>query len=120
MFIDARKMGRMIDRTQRVFTDDDIGRVACAVKDWREHDEATSRYEDIAGFCYSAKTSEIEKYGFGLSPGRYVGAAEQIKDDEPFNEKMKRLVLSLKKCREESEQLNQEVAKSLRRIGYDF
>ena len=77
-------------------------------------------YEDVSGFCYSAKFDEIEKNSFVLTPGRYVGAADQEEDDEPFDQKMKRLTALLKQQQEEGAKLDQQIAENLRRIGYEF
>jgi type I restriction enzyme M protein len=76
-------------------------------------------YENVAGFCYNAKLGEIEKNGFVLTPGRYVGAADQEDDDEPFDQKMKRLTALLKQQQEEGARLDQQIAANLRRLGYE-
>ncbi|RME25093.1 MAG: SAM-dependent DNA methyltransferase [Deltaproteobacteria bacterium] len=91
LFIDARKLGALVDRTHRELTDDDIGRIAGTYHAWRG-DEGAGAYEDVPGFCKSAKTDEIAEHGFVLTPGRYVGAEELEEDDEPFEEKVARLV----------------------------
>jgi type I restriction enzyme M protein len=75
-------------------------------------------YEDVSGFCYSAKFDEIEKNSFVLTPGRYVGAADQEEDDEPFDQKMKRLTALLKQQQEEGVKLDQQIAENLRKVGY--
>ena len=90
LFIDTRKMGRMVDRTHRELTDEDIARIAGTYHAWRGEKEA-GKYEDVAGFCKSATLDEIRKHGHVLTPGRYVGAEAQEDDGEPFEEKMKRL-----------------------------
>jgi type I restriction enzyme M protein len=77
-------------------------------------------YEDVAGFCYNAKLEEIEKNGFVLTPGRYVGAADVEDDGEAFDEKMKRLTGFLKQQQEEGAKLDQQIAENLRRLGYEF
>ncbi len=91
LFIDARKMGRMVDRTHRELTDEDIARIANTYHAWRGEKDA-GEYADVPGFCKSATLEEIRKHGHVLTPGRYVGAPEQEDDGEPFEEKMKRLV----------------------------
>ena len=73
----------------------------------------------IAGFCYRAKFEEIEKNGFILTPGRYVGAPEQEDDGEPFEEKMKRLTTLLKQHKDEGAKLDQQIANNLKRLGYE-
>jgi type I restriction enzyme M protein len=89
LFIDARKLGTLNDRTQRELTDEDVAKIADTYHRWRG-DSKTGEYEDIAGFCFSAKLADIEKHGFVLTPGRYVGAEEEEADDEPFADKMNR------------------------------
>ncbi len=115
LFIDARQMGTMKNRVERILTDEDISKIANTVQSWRNDEE----YEDIAGFCYKAIFEEIEKNGFVLTPGRYVGAAEEKDDGEPFDEKMKRLTSSLKEQQEEGAKLDQQITKNLKMIGYE-
>ena len=69
-------MGSMVSRVERVLTDEDIAKVSDTVHAWRGDGEAEIPYEDVSGFCYSAKFEEIEKNSFVLTPGRYVGAAD--------------------------------------------
>jgi type I restriction enzyme M protein len=87
---------------------------------WRGDGEVPDAYEDVAGFCYNAKLEEIEKNGFVLTPGRYVGAADQDDDDEPFDQKMKRLSGLLRQQQEEGAKLDQQIIENLRRLGYEF
>ncbi|TGG82678.1 MAG: SAM-dependent DNA methyltransferase, partial [Aphanocapsa feldmannii 288cV] len=96
LFVDARQMGTMETRVNRVLTDEDITKIADIVQAWRDNSETEQTYEDVPGFCYSAKLEEIEKNNFVLTPGRYVGTADQEEDDEPFDQKMKRLTALLK------------------------
>jgi len=77
-------------------------------------------YEDVPGFCYFAKFDEIEKNGFVLTSGRYVGVADQEEDDEPFEQKMRRLTALLKQQQEERAKLDQQIVKNLKRIEYKF
>jgi type I restriction enzyme M protein len=120
LFIDARQLGTMTSRTNRELTQPDIDRIAATVHAWRANGEVEQSYEDVPGFCYSAKLEEIEKNSFVLTPGRYVGAAEQEEDDEPFDQKMKRLTALLKQQQEEGARLDQQIAENLRRLGYEF
>jgi type I restriction enzyme M protein len=85
LFIDARRLGHMVDRTRKEFSDDDIDRIARAYHAWRGEAEAGA-YEDVPGFCKSATLEEIRAHGHVLTPGRYVGAAEAEEDDVPFEE----------------------------------
>ena len=119
LFIDARKMGYLVDRTHREFTKEDIGKIAGAYHAWRGEEEA-GEYEDEAGFCKSATTEEITEHGFVLTPGRYVGAAEIEDDGEPFDEKMKRLTTTLAEQFEEGKKLEKAIKKNLKGLGYDF
>lgn len=120
LFIDARQLGAMTSRTNRELTQQDIDRIAGTVHAWRRDREVADGYADVAGFCYSARLEEIEKNGFVLTPGRYVGAAEQDEDDEPFDQKMKRLTALLKEQQEEGKKLDMQIAVNLRRLGHDF
>ena len=90
--IDARKMSRMVDRTHRELTDEDIARIARTYHAWRGEKEA-GEYADVPGFCKSAPLEEVRKHGHVLTPGRYVGAEAVEDDGEPFEEKMKRLTV---------------------------
>lgn len=85
LFIDARKLGVMVDRTRREFTAEDIARIADTYHSWRNRDGG---YEDVPGFCKSACTEEVAKHGYVLTPGRYVGAEDAEDDGVPFEEKI--------------------------------
>src|SRR5206468_8272627 len=104
LFLDARKMGRMIDRVQRDLTSEDIAKIAGAYHAWRG-DKGAGKYEDIAGFCKSAALEDIRANGHVLTPGRYVGAADIEDDGEPFEQKMKRLTATLEEQFSESAKL---------------
>ena len=98
LFIDARSKGYMKDRVLRDFTDEDIANIADTYHSWQTQKD----YEDVPGFCYSAKLAEIQKHDYVLTPGRYVGAAEVEGDGEPFEDKMERLTGQLKEQFEQS------------------
>jgi len=115
LFIDARKLGRMVDRTHRELTDDDIARIAGAYHAWR--DGATA-YEDLPGFCRSAPVAEVRRHGHVLTPGRYVGAEPQPDDGEPFDAKMKRLVGELQAQQAEGARLDAAIAENLKALGF--
>jgi type I restriction enzyme M protein len=119
LFIDARQMGTMKTRVERVLTDEDIEKIAGTVHAWRSDGEVSATYEDIAGFCYSAKLEEIEKNGFVLTPGRYVGAADQDDDEEPFDQKMNRLTALLKQQQQEGARLDAAIARNLALLGFE-
>jgi len=117
LFIDARKLGRMVDRTHRELTDDDIRKIAQTYHAWRGESGAGD-YQDIPGFCKSATLDEIRKHGHVLTPGRYVGAEKQQDDDEPFEEKMQRLVAQLRAQQAEVRRLDEAIWRNLTELGY--
>ncbi len=114
LFIDARKLGFMLDRVLRGFTAEDIAKIADTFRNWKRGKD----YQDIAGFCKSATTTEIAGHGHVLTPGRYVGAEEIEDDGEPFEEKMSRLVAELKGQFDESAKLETAIQKNLKGLGY--
>lgn len=120
LFIDARQLGTMETRVNRVLTDEDIAKIADTVHAWRGDGETDTAYEDVPGLCKSANLAEIENNGFLLTPGRYVGSSEANDDGEPFDDKMQRLVLSLKQQQEEAFRLNNEISVNLRKLGYEI
>jgi type I restriction enzyme M protein len=117
LFIDARKMGRLIDRVHRDLIDDDIARIAGTYHAWRG-DKSAGKYCDAPGFCKSVKTEEMSSHGYVLTPGRYVGAEEIEGDGEPFDEKMKHLVSTLNTQFGESKKLEDIIRKNLRGLGF--
>jgi len=118
LFIDARKLGHLVDRTHRELSDEDIARIATTYHAWRGEKEA-SEYVDVPGFCKSAPLEEVRKHGHVLTPGRYVGAEAQEEDDEPFAEKMKRLTATLREQQAEAAKLDAAIAANLEELGYD-
>ncbi len=141
LFIDARKLGTMVDRTHRELTDADIARIAGTYHTWRcdphprplslwERDFAPpspfgrgvggegTAYQDIPGFCKSAKLDDIRKHGHVLTPGRYVGAEAAEADGEPFEEKMQRLAATLCEQQAEAARLDAAIAANLKELGY--
>lgn len=119
LFIDARKLGVMVDRTRRELTDEDVKKIANTYHAWRGEKNA-GEYADLAGFCKSATMEEIQKQGYVLTPGRYVGAQEQEDDGEPFEEKMKRLVSEWKTQQKEASRLDALITANLKGLGYDL
>ena len=117
LFIDARKLGTLVDRVHRELGDDDIARIAGAYHAWRG-DPAAAPYADVPGFCKSATTPEIAGHGHVLTPGRYVGAEEVAADAEPFEQKMRRLVATLEEQFAESATLEARIKANLRDMGY--
>ena len=117
LFIDARKLGTMVDRVHRELTDEDLQKIAGTYHAWREDKEA-GEYADVPGFCKAAKLDEIRKHGHVLTPGRYVGAEAQEDDGEPFEDKMKRLTATLREQQEEAAKLDAAIAANLKELGY--
>ncbi len=117
LFIDARKLARLVDRTHRELTAEEVARIARTYHAWRGEKDA-GKYEDIPGFCKSAPLDEIRKHGHVLTPGRYVGAEAQEDDGEPFEEKMKRLVSQLRGQQAEAAKLDAAIAANLKGLGY--
>lgn len=115
LFVDARKMGYMVDRKHRDFTDEDIGRLADTFSSFQE-----GKLEDIKGFCAVADLETIAKQDYILTPGRYVGIEEQEDDGEPFDEKMKRLTGELSGLFAKSHELEEKIRKNLEAIGYEI
>jgi hypothetical protein len=145
LFIDARKLGTMQTRTLRVLTggdggesmladgmgdpkpDADLGRIVYAFRQWRgepapawwdEEQHGAWAYRDIPGFCKAETITGIGKHGFVLTPGRYVGAEEQVGDGEPFVEKYPRLLAELEVCFGEGERLMAVAGRSVSKMGH--
>ena len=122
LFIDARKLGVMVDRRHRELTLEDIKKIADTYHAWRGEPVNGQKmaYADVAGFCKAAKLEEIRKQGHILTPGRYVGAEEEASDDEEFEGKMKRLTAELAEQMREGKKLDEEISKNLESIGYEL
>ncbi|MFZ2652915.1 MAG: N-6 DNA methylase, partial [Burkholderiaceae bacterium] len=143
LFIDARKLGPLVDRTHRELTDKEIARIADTYHAWRGENERSevsaqanvsaanvkprsggrsqkeaSEYADVPGFCKSAPLDEVRKHGHVLTPGRYVGAEAQEDDGEAFEEKMKRLTATLREQQAEAAKLDAAIAANLKELGY--
>jgi len=117
LFIDARNMGTMIDRRHRILTDEDIKKISQTYHAWRGELEG---YQDIKGFCKSAKLEDVRQQNWVLTPGRYVGSEEKEEDIEEFNEKMQRLTSELSEQFKKSKELEEEIRKNLERIGLEL
>jgi type I restriction enzyme M protein len=126
LFIDARGMGQLVDRTRRELTDADIQKIADTYHLWRgesldRHSRESGNpvtYEDIPGFCKSATLDEIRKHGHVLTPGRYVGAQAAEDDGEPFADKMQRLSAQWREQQKEAARLDAAIEANLRELGY--
>ncbi len=117
LFIDTRKMGRMVDRTHRELTNEEVSRIATTYHAWRGETDAGD-YADIPGFCKSASLDEIRQHGHVLTPGRYVGAEPLEDDGEPFEEKMQRLTAELREHTAEGRRLDAVIEANLKELGY--
>jgi type I restriction enzyme M protein len=117
LFIDARKLGRMTDRVHRELTEADVAKIAGTYHLWRGDKEAGA-YVDVPGFCKKATLDEVRKHGYVLTPGRYVGAEAADDDDEPFEEKMERLVAALREQQAKAVGLDAAIAANLKELGY--
>jgi type I restriction enzyme M protein len=128
LFIDARKLGPLVDRTHRELTGEDIARIAGTYHAWRsvgagshparEAGSGPPPYEDVPGFCKSAPLEEVRKHGHVLTPGRYVGAEAVEDDGEPFEEKMQRLTATLREQQAEAAKLDAAIAANLNELGF--
>lgn len=115
VFIDARQVGYMVDRTHKDFSEDDINKIADTFTAFQE-----GTLEDVKGFCAVVETEDIAKQDYILTPGRYVGIEEQEDDGEPFEEKMGRLTSELSDMFEKSHELEDEIRRKLGAIGYEI
>lgn len=116
LFIDARKLGFMVDRRVRELSAEDIEKIASTYQNWRQGKE----YEDVLGFCKEATTAEISEQDYILTPGRYVGIEEVEDDGEPFEEKMGRLTSELNDLFNDSIKLQDEIRKQMKAIGFEM
>ena len=114
LFIDAQKMGYMVDRKHRDFKEEDIQKLADTFTAFQE-----GKLEDVKGFCAVATLQDIAKQDYILTPGRYVGIEEQEDDGEPFEEKMTRLTSELSDMFKKSHELEVEIREKLKAIGYE-
>jgi len=115
LFIDARKMGHMVDRKHRDFSEEDIQKLADTFEAFQN-----GTLEDVKGFCSIATLQDIEKQDYILTPGRYVGIEEQEDDGEPFEDKMARLTSELSDMFVKSHELEDEIRRKLGAIGYEI
>ena len=115
LFIDARDMGKMVNRKLREMTEEDIKKISDT---FRAFEEGT--LEDVKGFCAVATTEKISKEDYILTPGRYVGIKDREDDSEGFDDKMKRLTGELREMFNKSHELEEEIRKRLGSIGYEI
>ena len=117
LFIDARKLGSMVNRRNRELTDDDVALIAGTYHSWRGKDGG---YEDKAGFCKAATIEEVRNNNHVLMPGRYVGTEEEVDDGVPFEEKMNALTAKLAEQFARGAELEKTIRENLKGIGYEF
>lgn len=117
LFIDARKLGTMVNRRSRELIDDDVALIAGTYHSWRNKDGG---YEDKAGFCKAATMEEVRNNNHVLMPGRYVGTEEEIDDGVPFEEKMNALTSKLAEQFARGAELEKTIRENLKGIGYGF
>ena len=116
LFIDARKLGSMISRSQAELNNEEIEKITKTVSTWREDD---NKYEDIKGYCRSVPLSEITEHGYVLTPGRYIGAEEDEENNEDFTLKMKQLTEKLREQITKGEKFDLLIKQKLKDLGYD-
>ena len=119
LFIDARKIFTQIDRAHNELSEEQIQKIAGTYRSFIG-EKGYPKYKDVLGYCKVATIKDIEKNGFVLTPGRYVGAEEIEDDGEPFEEKMKRLTQEYDKISKESKKLDKEIRKNLKGIGFEI
>lgn len=117
LFIDARKMGTMVTRKNKELTDDDIKKISDIYHAWRTKD---GKYQDVKGLCKASKIAEVEKNGYVLTPGRFVGTDYVEEDMEVFDEKMKRLTKELSEQFKQSDELEAQIKENLKKVGYEL
>ncbi|PTM60087.1 type I restriction-modification system subunit M [Phreatobacter oligotrophus] len=118
LFIDARKLGQMVDRTRKEFSEADIETITRAYHAWRGEGEA-GVYEDVPGFCKSATLEEIKDHGYVLTPGRYVGAADADDEEAPFAERFGALKAAISTQFSQSQELSQKITALLEKVASD-
>ncbi len=117
LFIDARKLGGLVDRVHRELSAEEVARIAGTYHAWRG-DPGAGEYADVPGFCKSATLDDVRGHGHVLTPGRYVGAEAAEDDGEPFEQKMRRLAATLREQQAEAAKLDVAIAANLKELGY--
>ena len=112
LFIDARNMGHLINRRTRVFSKEDIKLIADTYHNWRNPD---GDYEDVKGFCNAASIERVKELDYVLTPGRYVGLADE-EDDFDFNERFTKLKTEFEEQLKEESELNKRILENLAKI----
>ena len=120
LFIDARKMGELVERSLRELTPEEITKIADTYHMWRGTYKGEESYQDIQGFCKSATLEDIKKNDYILTPGRYVGVEEEEDDGIPYEEKMKNLTTELGEYFKRSKELEDEIKANLKELGFEI
>ena len=118
LFINARNMGGMIDRTHRELNESELTKIMDAYHNWRNHEDG--EYVDIRGFCKSATLEEIARNDYALTPGRYVGVERSEEDDQSFEDGMTGLINQWKAQQEKITKLDTTIAASLQTLGFEI
>ena len=119
LFINASEMGKMVSRKQRELTQEDIDKIASTYHNWRNA-QPQEEYQDEPGFCKSATIQEIRKNGHVLTPGRYIEFKKEEEDDVAFEDKMQKLISTLKEQMQKSAEQDEKIKQSLASIGYQI
>ncbi|HEY2806595.1 MAG TPA: class I SAM-dependent DNA methyltransferase [Gemmatimonadales bacterium] len=117
LFVDASKLGNLVDRIHRELSDEDVAKIAGSYHAWRG-DKDAGEYSDAPGFCRAAKLDELRKQGYVLTPGRYVRAEAAEEDVEPLDERMKQLAIALRKQQAEGARLDVAISANLKELGF--
>jgi len=117
LFIDARKIGALVTRKNKAFTDEDIAKISDVYHKWRSKDGG---YQDIQGFCKSATIKEVEDNNFVLTPGRYVGTEDIEDDGVSFEEKISGITDNLRTHFEQSIELQERIRQNLKKVGIEL
>jgi type I restriction enzyme M protein len=118
LFIDARKLGYMETRVNRVFADADVKKIAETVYRWRQNGEIGGVYEDLAGFCRAVKLEEVREHGYVLTPGRFIASDYVEEDTETFIDKMERLTTLLSEQTTKGRVLDGSIGEIMGKLGY--
>ena len=116
LFIDARKLGALVDRTRRELSDSEIQKIADTYHVWRGEPNL-SAYADVPGFCKSATLNEIQQHGYTLTPGRFVGATEAEIDDLTFEDRFSLLREALNTQFDEAAELRERIKQAITRVN---
>ena len=122
MFIDARKLGTMVDRVRRDFNTEDTLKISDTYHAWRGQSDAIERhgeYKDVSGFCYSGSLEDIKKNGYVLTPSRFVGAEDELDENVPFEEKFESISMKLNQYFQKGQEIQSKIESSLNLIQVD-